>query len=471
MDAAKTRELCDRAWDETILPALEEYIRIPNLSPAFDADWQKAGHMDRAVGLVARWIQAQDLRGLTLEVVRLPGRTPVIFVEVPGDASRTVLLYGHVDKQPPMDGWAAGLGPFTPVRRDGRLYGRGSADDGYAAFSAVTALRALAAQKVPHARCVVVIEASEESGSPDLPAYIEHLESRIGSPELVVCLDSGCGDYQRLWMTTSLRGLVTGTLSATVLDEGVHSGDASGIVPSSFRIVRQLLSRLEDERSGEILPRALYVDIPPERDRQAGETAKVIGEAIHSKYPFRGKTRPVATDGKTLLLNRTWRPQLEITGAGGLPPLQSAGNVLRTTTAVKVSLRLPPTAAPGPAAEALKKLFEADPPYGAETSFVSEQSAPGWNAPAMAPWLEESVQAASRAFFGQDACAMGEGGTIPFMGMLGEKFPRAQFLITGVLGPQSNAHGPNEFLDVATAKRLTAAVAQVVAEQYRSPKG
>jgi acetylornithine deacetylase/succinyl-diaminopimelate desuccinylase-like protein len=469
MDIARTLELCERTWDESIVPTLEQYIGIPNQSPAFDAEWSAHGFMDQAVALVAGWMQAQEVRGLKLEVVRLPGRTPVIFAEVPGEGDDTVLLYGHVDKQPPMEGWLDGLGPWTPVRRGTRLYGRGSADDGYAAFAATTALRALGAQKIPHARCVVLIEACEESGSPDLPAYIEHLAARIGTPSLVVCLDSGCGDYERLWMTTSLRGLLTGTLQVGVLNEGVHSGDASGIVPSSFRILRHVLGRLEDDATGNVLPKGLHVEVPEERLRQAGETARVLGEAVHAKYPWLGKTRPVSTDGRELLLNRTWRPQLEITGVAGLPPLGNAGNVLRPRTAVKVSLRLPPTARADASLALVKALFEADPPHGAEVTFTGEQAAAGWNAPPTEAWLTESVRRASLDAYGQEPCAMGEGGTIPFMAMLGEKFPRAQFLITGVLGPGSNAHGPNEFLEVAYAKRLTAAVARVLADHHARP--
>jgi acetylornithine deacetylase/succinyl-diaminopimelate desuccinylase-like protein len=455
-------------WDKSIHPALRDYITIPNLSPMFDADWQKNGHMDRAVDLISGWVRSREVPGLTIETIRADGRTPLIYMEVPGDSDETVLLYGHLDKQPPMEGWSEGLGPWTPVDRDGKLYGRGGADDGYAAFAAVTAIQALKEQKMPHARCVILIEGCEESGSADLPYYIEALQDRIGSPNLVICLDSGCGNYDQLWVTTSLRGVVGGVLTISVLTEGVHSGDGSGIIPSSFRILRLLLSRLEEEKTGKILPGEFSVDIPGQRIGQASKAAQVLGTSVYDKYPFIGSTKPISSDATELTLNRTWQPQLEITGADGFPHVRQAGNVLRAMTAMKLSLRIPPTADAVAATEHMKKLLESDPPYDARITFEPDTPAGGWNAPALAPWLEESARTASTEFFGKEACYMGEGGSIPFMGMLGEKFPEAQFLITGVLGPQSNAHGPNEFLHILTAVRLTCCTSKILADHFKA---
>lgn len=468
MDIQKIRSFVDNTWDQSILPALKQYITIPNLSPMFDPDWQANGHMDKAVELISHWIRTREVQDLKLEVVRLEGRTPLLYIEIPGNSEETILLYGHLDKQPPMEGWSEGLGPFTPVVRDGKLYGRGGADDGYAAFASVTAVQALKQQAVPHGRCVVLIEGCEESGSEDLPFYIEALHDRIGTPSLIICLDSGCGNYDQLWITTSLRGLVGGTLRIETLREGVHSGDGTGIIPTGFRILRQILSRLEDEKTGNILPGDFSVQIPDQRIEQAAKTATVLGDQVWSKYPWAGDTRPVGTDGKDLLLNKTWRPQLEITGADGFPPTAQAGNVVRPVTVVKTSLRLPPTADPERANAFLKQLLEKDPPYGARVTFTPDTPAPGWNAPAVAPWLEESARQGSVDFFGKEACYMGEGGSIPFMGMLGEKFPEAQFLITGVLGPESNAHGPNEFLHLRTGKNLTACTARVLADHFKA---
>jgi acetylornithine deacetylase/succinyl-diaminopimelate desuccinylase-like protein len=471
MDLRSAREFVDGTWDRSIVPALTEYIRIPNKSPAFDPQWREAGHMERAVKLIEAWCRAREIAGLQVEVVRLKDdtgreRTPLILLEIPGTApgKDTVLMYGHLDKQPEFSGWNVGLGPWEPVLRGDKLYGRGGADDGYAAFASLTAIEALRRQGVPHARCVVLIEACEESGSYDLPAYIEHLSGRIGDVSLVVCLDSGCGDYARLWSTTSLRGLVGGNLVVETIREGVHSGDASGVVPSTFRVLRALLSRLEDEDSGEIRPKDLWVKVPKQRQQQAKAAAKVLRKDVYAKYPWHEGVKPMAKDPVQLMLNRTWRPALSITGARGLPDLDAAGNVLRPVTAVKVSLRIPPTLDPQKASKSLKKLLERKPPYGAKVRFEPEKFSAGWNAPDLAPWLEDSLARASKQHFGKPAAYMGEGGSIPFMAMLGRKYPKAQFCITGVLGPQSNAHGPNEFLHVPTGKKLTGCVAQVLAD-------
>jgi acetylornithine deacetylase/succinyl-diaminopimelate desuccinylase-like protein len=468
MDTNRLSRFVGTFWDDSILPSITEYIRIPNKSPAFDPKWAEHGYMDDAVKLMEAWARQQltDFPGATLEVVRLPGRTPLIFIEIPGDSDDTVLLYGHLDKQPEMKGWWEGFGPWIPVRKDDKLYGRGGADDGYAIYGSLAALRALREQKVPRARCVVMIEGCEESGSYDLPYYVDHLLPRIGNPSLVVCLDSGCGDWDRLWLTTSLRGIAAGTLTVRVLTEGVHSGDASGIVPSSFRITRGLLSRLEDEASGEIKLQDLYVQIPPQRIEQAKEAARVLGQEVFTKFPFAGGTKPMVDDLGQMVLNRTWRPQLAITGMDGYPAPGDAGNVLLPYSTAKLSLRTPPTLDAKAAVAAMKKALEAEPPHGAVVEFDGGEGQSGWNAPPLAPWLEKAVAEASQEAFGQPAAYMGEGGTIPFMGMLGEKFPNTQFVITGVLGPHSNAHGPNEFLHIPTGKRVTVAVAHMIAAHY-----
>ncbi|HWA49176.1 MAG TPA: M20 family metallopeptidase [Dongiaceae bacterium] len=466
MDSTTARTFVDHIWDHEIVPNLVDYIRIPNKSPAFDPDWQTHGHMDRAVEQFAAWARAKvsSIAGARVEVIRLERRTPVIFIDIPGQGAETVLLYGHLDKQPEMTGWADGLGPWIPKIREGRLYGRGGADDGYAMFGALAAILALRAQGTAHARCAILIEACEESGSYDLPFYVDHLAERLGSPSLVVCLDSGCANYDQLWLTTSLRGMVGGTLTVQVLEEGVHSGDASGVVASSFRILRSLLSRIEDEETGEILPHAFAAQIPAGRLDEAKIAAAALGAEVYKKFPFISGMRPVSEDPATLILNRTWRPALSITGLDGAPRILDAGNVLRPATSAKLSLRVPPTTDAAKAGRELKALLEAEPPYGAKVTFEVEKAGSGWDAPPLADWLRASVNKASQIAFGRAAAMMGEGGSIPFMGMLGEKYPKAQFMITGVLGPHSNAHGPNEFLHIAMGKGVTLAVAQVLAD-------
>ncbi len=466
------RAFVERKWNDEIVPALTDYIAVPAKSPAFDANWAKHGYLERVVLEAAKWAETQPVRGLKLEVVRLPGRTPVIFFEAPATRSgskETVLLYGHLDKQPEFDGWRNDLGPWTPKFEDGRLYGRGGADDGYAIYASVTALAALDAQGVERPRCVGLIETCEESGSYDLLPYVDALRDRLGEVGLVVCLDSGAGNYDQLWLTTSLRGLVTGDLEVEVLEEGIHSGSYGGIAPSSFRVMRQLFERLEDARTGTLLPEGFHIPIPSKRLAEAEVTAKILGENVWKSMPWAcgldgRRVLPTTTDPQQALLDSTWRPSLSVTGAAGLPGLENAGNVLRPRTAFKLSLRLPPLLDAARAVADLKALLEVDPPYNARVTFKPDVGAAnGWSAPDLAPWLSQALDTASRNHFGADCAYLGQGGTIPLMNVLQAGFPKSQFMVCGVLGPKSNAHGPNEFLHVPYAKKLTATVAEVIA--------
>lgn len=467
MNKNKTEKFVSKIWDDSIIPELSDYIRIPNKSPIFDPDWEQHGFMDEAVQQFERWASEQAIDGMRVEVIRLDGRTPLLFVDIPGQSDDVVLLYGHYDKQPEFSGWSEGLSPWEPVIRDGKLYGRGGADDGYAVFGSLTAIRALQEQGIPHAHCIVLIEGCEESGSFDLPHYIDHLGDRLGSPDLVVCLDAECGNYEQFWCTTSLRGNLTGNLRVAVLTEGVHSGSAGGIVPSSFRILRQLLSRIENEQDGRILLDDLYVEIPDERLEQARLAAEVLGDSVYRKFPWVDSSATPSESAYELLLNNYWRPALSVTGADGMPALVNAGNTLIPETTLKLSFRLPPTADAERAGEAVKAALEAEPPAFARVSFEPESTMGGWNAPPVADWLQDSMEKASQSFFNKPCVYMGTGGTIPFMGMLGEKFPEAQFLVTGLLGPNSNAHGPNEFLHIEKGKKLTCCVARVLEDHFR----
>ena len=473
LNAPQALEQVSQVWDRDIVHRLEDYIRIPAKSPLFDADWASEGYIDTVVRNTAQWIESQKISGLTLEVVRLEGRTPVIFFEVAASGSasaQTVLMYGHLDKQPEFSGWRNDLGPWTPKYEDGKLYGRGGADDGYAAYAAIAALKALKSQNVAHPRVVGLIETCEESGSYDLLPYIDLLKPRLGDVGLVVCLDSGAGNYDQLWLTNSLRGMASGVLKVEILTEGIHSGDASGLVPSSFRIMRQVLDRLEDSKTGRLLPASFHCEVPSERLQQAQATAGILGDELFKRFPWAhydcgGATTfalPTTTDPLEALLKRTWQPTLSVTGADGFPEMKNAGNVLRPYTAFKLSLRLPPLVEAATAVQELKALLEDNAPYQAKVTFEGLSSATGWNAPGTASWFEAALNEASQAHFGAPCGHIGQGGTIPLMNMLSKGFPKAQMMVCGVLGPKSNAHGPNEFLHVPYAKKLTAAVAQVI---------
>ncbi|NQY43338.1 MAG: M20/M25/M40 family metallo-hydrolase [Legionellales bacterium] len=463
MDIKKTTDFINNLWQGTILETLKEYIRIPNKSPLFDKDWEKNGYMNEAVKLIQQWCNANAPEGMKLQVVQENGKTPLIYIEVEGDPSRgTVLFYGHLDKQPEMQGWDKNLGPWKPVIKDNKLYGRGGADDGYAIFLIISAIKALQAQNLPHAKCIIIIEASEESGSIDLPFYIQKMELSKVNPDLIFCLDSGCGNYEQMWVTTSLRGIVGGKLKVQVTGEGVHSGLASGIVPCSFNIIRQLLNRIEDQDTGIINIPELQVDIPLNRIQESKDAAEILQDKIYQDLPFLRETKPINNNNVELLLNRTWRSFLSITGANGLPGIELAGNVHRTYTELKLSIRIAPTLDAKKVASTLKKVLEKSPPYNSLVEYNAFEVASGWNAPLTDEKIHALTDDASRIFFGNGVQYIGEGGSIPFMYMLGEMFPNAQFIITGVLGPKSNAHGPNEFLELNYVKKLTACVAHIL---------
>ena len=482
LNAAQALGEVSRAWDDDIVGQLTDYISIPAKSPMFDADWEKNGFLDTVMWNAATWVQSQKVQGLTLEIIRLEGRTPVLFFEVPASrgntdseaasSNSTVLMYGHLDKQPEFSGWRSDLGPWTPKYEDGKLYGRGGADDGYAVYASIAAIQALKSQGAAHPRIVGLIETCEESGSYDLLPYVDALRHRLGDVALVICLDSGAGNYDQLWLTSSLRGMASGVLKVEILTEGVHSGDASGLVPSSFRIMRQVLDRLEDSATGRLLPPDFHCEVPADRIAQAQATAAILGDELYKRFPWAhydcgGASQfalPTTTDPLQALLNRTWKPTLSVTGAEGFPDFKNAGNVLRPYTAFKLSLRLPPLVDAASAVAQLKTLLEDNAPYQARVTFEGSGSATGWNAPSTAPWFEQALNSASSAYFGASCGYIGQGGTIPLMNMLSKGFPKAQMMVCGVLGPKSNAHGPNEFLHVPYAKKLTSAVAQVIAQ-------
>jgi len=451
-------------WDSEIVPTLVDYIKIPNKSPSFDPDWEKHGHMDKVLNLAANWTEKNKPVGSEMIIKKSPGRTPLLLLDIPGTKEGNILMYGHLDKQPEMEGWNDDLGPWKPVIKDEKLYGRGGADDGYALFASIASINALKEQKIDHPRILVLIEFSEESGSPDLPHYMDLCSDIIGSPDLVICLDSGAGDYKRFWTTTSLRGLIGLKMKVSVLKEGVHSGGASGHVPSSFRIARYLLSRLEDEKTGEILPEELNTKIPDYRIEETKNLISILGNEVVEEFPWKNGMKPSTNDNVEGVLRRTWRPALSIVGSDGMPSTANAGNVLRPYTTLQLSMRIPPMVDPKKAVDAIEKILKDDIPYGASVELEFEEAAEGWNAPESKTWLLDAIEKASKEYFNEMPCTIGEGGTIPFIAMLGKQFPKAQFVITGVLGPQSNAHGPNEFLHIPFAKNLTCCISSIITD-------
>ena len=463
MNLHQSRNYLDRLWDELAIPTLEDYIRIPAKSPSFDRDWEANGYLVSAAELLRSQVDRHGIVGATHRLATADGQPPVIVVDVPafGDARGNVLMYGHYDKQPEFEGWHEGCGPWTPVRKGELLYGRGGGDDGYAIFSALSSIGVLQDQQIPHPRCLILIEGTEESGSYNLPMYMDMLADEIGEPDLLVCLDAEAGNYDQLWRTTSLRGIIVGQLTVRVLEEGVHSGIAGGIVPSSFRIARNVLDRLENSTSGQMAD-CLRVQIPPTVRHQAAKTAACLGQGVIERYPWAGETRPASSDPVQLLLSNSWEPSLATTGFEGAPSMDSAGNTLRPQTQLKLSIRTPPTLDAARAAQSIKQLLEREAPQDADVRFDIEAAEPGWRAKEMSTWHAKCLDSASRAWFGETLQEIGCGGTIPFMNMLGTRFPDCEVLATGVLGPHSNAHGPNEFLNIDTAKKVTGCVSELL---------
>ena len=459
----------EKLWNEKVKQTLDDYMSIPNVSPAFDANWKENGYIDKVIFLFEKFANENAPRNSMVKVQQLEGKTPLLVVDVPArnyNGGDVVLIYGHSDKQPPMKNWRDGIEPFAPTYIGDRLFGRGGADDGYAIFSSLLAINYLDENEIDHARIVLIIEASEESGSTDLPAHLEALDSSLEAPlgdvSLVVCLDSGCLDYEHLWITQSLRGLLQVNFEVKVLEQGTHSGGAGGIVPSAFHVFRKVLDRIAEPGSGEILLPDLFSPIPDHVLNGAKSTAEILGSVQAHGLPFSNGVLPIYEKVEDQLVANTFKPALEIIGIEGIPDLENAGNVLRDKIKVALSFRLPPDVDPMVAASAVKSELVSDPPFGAQIRIEIDSLASGWAAPKLSEWIQKSFEQSSKVYFGRDYQVMGEGGTIPFMAMLGEKYPKAQFMVTGVLGPESNAHGPNEFLDLPTTFRVTGSVAGVL---------
>jgi acetylornithine deacetylase/succinyl-diaminopimelate desuccinylase-like protein len=450
-------------FERDALDTITTYATIPCLSPEFDHQWSQHGYIEQATELIAQWARERTFAHADVTIHRLDGRTPVLIVTVeattPGNA--TAVLYGHLDKQPPLGDWSEGLEPYTPVRRGDRLYARGVADDGYSAFAALLAIENMEANNIAHSRIVVLIEASEESGSPDLEAYLDELTDHLGHVELMICLDSGALTYDRLWVTTSLRGMLHVELTIRVLTQGQHSGSASGVVPSSFRILRQLLDRVEDANTGEVLLGELKCEIPANYIGDATALAQEFGDIIAQELPTLDGLELMGDSAQDRILRRTWFPTLSIVGMGGIPEPEIAGNVLRPFTTAVLSFRLPPTVDAERAAKAVVTALTSDVPSSAEVT-IKTVTADGWMTPPLAPWLRDALDVASQDAFGRAPGFTGEGGTIPFLASLGKRYPAVQFVATGVLGPQSNAHAIDEMLDLPMAVGVTNCVSTVL---------
>ena len=462
MDINKIISFNEFFWQKSILPALIKYLKIPNSSPAFDPLWEQNGYIEDAVNVVVKWCKKNAAIGMKTEILRAKGRTPCILIDIPGKLAKQVLYYGHLDKQPAATGWLPGLGAYKPVLQNNKLYGRGAADDGYAVFTAIASVIALQQQRLPHPNIQILIECSEESGSIDLPYYIDKYISKIINPDLVICLDSGCGNYEQLWLTTSLRGMITGVLEVAVLTEGMHSGMAAGIVPSAMQIMQQQLANVTIPGSTTLAIPALNAVIPKIRQQQIITTANILKDSVYSDFSFVKDVQPLHSSHAELLSKQTWQNAYEIIGIDGLPGIEEAGNVHPAAIAAKISIRTPPTCNTTKALPELIKSLTTKPPFNSKVSFTPLENSDGWHANYATDKLTAIINESSNKFFQQDCAYMGEGGSIPLINFLQNKFPETDFLITGILGPHANAHGPNEFLHLGAVKKLSSCLSYIL---------
>lgn len=464
----KIYEQMNHLWDDSVEEALKEYVRLPALSPDFDRDWEKNGILHESLMQAKAWAEKQGIVGLHCEIIQHPGFTPCLFVEIKAQnrpvSEGSVFLYGHLDKQPENHGWDEDKGPWKPVIQNGRLYGRGSVDDGYAFYTSLSAIKALQTLGIAHPRCVGLFETCEESASRHYEEYLEDCAQKIGNIGLVVALDSCSGDYDRLWVTDTLRGMIGGAIEVRTLTAGVHSGEASGIVPGSFMILRHLLDRIEDSRTGEIIPRVFHTGIPPEACEQTREVAQIEGDQIWKAYPWYGATEPLTKDPFEGLLNRNWRPELTVTGIDGIPSVENGGNVMRPFTRAKIGLRLPPDVDAQTASKEFGRIVTENPPFNADVHFEPVVASNGWVAPRRARWLKEAFSVSSETLWGEEPGFLGMGGSIPLLNVFTSRWPHAQYMVAGALGPGSNAHGPNESLHIEYCKKLISSVAYVIAK-------
>lgn len=467
MDKRIVKPYIEKLFASNVLPNLMEFIKIPNISPSYDADWEKNGNSLKAATFLANWVQSLNLKKAEVSLLKDPGHTPFIYIDIKAtreNDDRTILMYGHLDKQPAFTGWSEGLGPQIPVVKDGKLYGRGSSDDGYAIFAAVSSIKCSQDNNWDLPRIVILIEGAEESFTEDLFYYVNQLKTIIGTPSLIVCLDSGCSDYERLWVSTNLRGVVSISLKVSVMTQGIHSGLGGGLVPDSLMITRQLLDRIENPDTGDILEPSLFVQIPDERNRQIDEMIKVVGDKYLDFMPWWDKTQPLDKNLKDTIIRNTWKPTLVITGCDGFPDISNAGNVLRGYSELRLSIRLPPGIDSNKAAQTIKSILEKDPPYGSKVEANIVNTGDGWNLNTFSEKLGNILQIASQRFFNNDMCFQGEGGSVPFVKFFNESFPKADIAVLGVCGPTSNIHGPDENLNLDFVQKLMMCLTFLVAE-------
>lgn len=458
----------EQFWLEEAQPTLMDFIRLPSKSTAFDPQWKEHGYLLQACRLAANWIQ-KIIPDATCEIIEDEGKTPCLFVEIGSNdlerQEKTIAFYGHLDKQPENEGWKDGLGPWTPYFDGEYLFGRGACDDGYSVFAMITAVETLRRSKMKHPRIVAIFETQEESGSSDLEGYLHQLKAKIGSPECFIVLDNQCGDYNRLWLNTSLRGNISGTLSVSTMSYGVHSGSFSGIVPDPFTVAMTLLGRIQHPETGEILLDTLQAQIPALRLKQIQEVSLRMGDQIWKTAPLLENVQPKYGNNDAILIQSTWKPSLTIIGIDGIPSIQNAGNVIQGSVSLRLSFRIPPGIDIDNALQSINDCFTQNIPYGCSVTWNSLEYLPGWCAPSHSVKYEKLFHDAGEQVFEEKTLACGQGASIGFIPKFEKLFPKTEIILIGVLGPQSNAHSPNEALNVLYTQKLIETIAIVLSKE------
>lgn len=459
------KESIQKFWSKEALPALMDFIRLPAKSTAFDPQWKENGYLKGACEFAANWIQ-KTVPDAKCEILEFDGKTPCLFVEIDGyqNSDKTVAFYGHLDKQPEAKGWREGLGPWTPVLEGEYLYGRGASDDGYSVYAMITAIEGLRRCKMPYPRIVAIFETQEESGSEDLPDYLLALKERIGSPECFIILDNQCGDYERLWLNTSLRGTITGTLTVKAMDFGIHSGTFSGITPDSVSIAQALVARIHDPITGRVLLKSLHTTIPELRVQQLKEVANELGDNIWKSAPLLPGVSPKHASNHENLIHSIWEPTLTIIGIDGMPSIKDAGSVIQGQVALRLSFRTPPNIDMNQAMNDIVQCLTQDIPYGCQTTWNDLECNPGWSAPSQKGKFERLFSEAAFDVFNKKTLSNGQGASIGFVHKFEELFPATEIVLIGVLGPQSNAHAPDESLNIRYVQQLIQTISIVLSK-------
>ena len=449
------------------LPWTKKFVAVPNTSKAFDPEWETNGRLETACQLCIEYAQAIQIEGIELEMHKDPGVSPLLLGRVAPSkqvGSIRIVTYGHLDKQPyHSEEWEEGLHPTTPVEKNGYLYGRGAVDDGYNFFTVLAVLKAFQELRIPHDEFLLFYECNEESGCTDIAHYLNKLKEQIGAPDVMFCLDEGSVSNQMFSLSTSLRGALNFSLKVSVLEKSMHSGVASGIVPSSFRIARELLERIESGKTGEMVPE-LQVPVPEQKLKEASANAKLNGSGIHTSLCMCKGVQPVTLNLEELYLNNVWKAQMEVIGQGGIPSLAQAGNVLRDHTELLVSLRTPPTLSCTAAFDTIKNILTSQVPYNAKVEVEMESFGDGWFSGHLSAALISTVDKHSMEVFGNPALLYGSGCTIPFIHLIQQQLPKTLLLVTGADLPDSGIHGPNERLDIEFLVRFAKTFACILVD-------